>query len=266
MAIYVDPPRWSAHGRLWSHLVSDNSVAELHAFAAAAGIPRRAFEGDHYDVPAERYHALVAAGALPIETRQLLRILVDSGLRMRKRHGDKGIARISGAQVAPGRLADVDLFRAPHEVAESRVFAAVVIIRDCLGDFALVRSRRRGEWNFPGGRRTAGEGVREAAVREVAEETGLCLSADSLVPYGYERFLTPPVDNFRAVGEDLLQLYVANLADRRPALSSAYPDTTDRRWVTASELRHLCSAAFWWPVIEPLLTPDLPTAGSAQES
>lgn len=265
MAIYVDPPRWPAHGRLWSHLISDASVEELHAFAAAAGIPRRAYEGDHYDVPAERYQELVAAGAVPVETRQLLRILVDSGLRMRKRHGDKGILRVKGAEVAPRRVADVDLFRADREVPEGRVFAAVVILRDRGGDFALVRSRRRAAWNFPGGRRNPGEGVREAAVREVCEETGLVLDEETLVAYGYERFLTASVDNVWDESGDLLQLYCAALSDSRPALTSAHPDTTDRRWVTAGELRELCSEAFWWPLVEPLLTADEPAQGSAQD-
>ena len=65
MTIWIDPPAWPAHDRLWSHLVSDVSVAELQEFADRMGIPRRAFEGDHYDVPQERYADLVAAGAPP---------------------------------------------------------------------------------------------------------------------------------------------------------------------------------------------------------
>ena len=40
MAILIDPPYWPAHGRLWSHLVSDTSVEELHAFAERLGIPK----------------------------------------------------------------------------------------------------------------------------------------------------------------------------------------------------------------------------------
>ena len=35
------------------HLVSDASLDELHEFAAAHDIPRRGFQGDHYDVPEE---------------------------------------------------------------------------------------------------------------------------------------------------------------------------------------------------------------------
>jgi len=75
VTVLIDPPRWPAHGRLWSHLVSDSSYAELHAFAAANGIPERGFDHDHYDVPDERYEALIAAGAVPVDSRELLRRL-----------------------------------------------------------------------------------------------------------------------------------------------------------------------------------------------
>lgn len=89
VAVLIDPPRWPAHGRLWSHLVSDADLDELHAFADRVGLPRRAFEGDHYDVPAERYDRAVAAGAEPVEGRVLLSRLVASGLRVPKRRGER---------------------------------------------------------------------------------------------------------------------------------------------------------------------------------
>ena len=82
MALLIDPPRWPAHGRLWSHLVSDTSLEELHTFALAAGIPPRAFDRDHYDVPESSYRQLVAAGACEVEAKELLRRLVASGLRV----------------------------------------------------------------------------------------------------------------------------------------------------------------------------------------
>jgi hypothetical protein len=90
MAILIDPPRWPAHDRLWSHLVSDSDLDELHAFAAAQQIPRRGFDRDHYDVPADRYDDLVAAGALAVEARELLARLLASGLRVRKHRDRKG--------------------------------------------------------------------------------------------------------------------------------------------------------------------------------
>ena len=159
VAILIDPPRPEAHGRRWSHLVSDTSLAELHAFADACGMPRRAFEGDHYDVPEERYAAVVAAGARPTPARDLLRALQASGLRMQKRRGDTGVVRASGVRFVDGTSADVDLIRSAREADPSRVFAAMAFVRDAEGDFAVVHSIRRGEWGAPGGWRE-GESLR----------------------------------------------------------------------------------------------------------
>jgi hypothetical protein len=85
VTVLVDPPLWPQHGRLWAHLVSDTSLGELHAFAARAGIPPRAFDRDHYDVPDERYDELVGLGAEPVGTRELVRRLRASGLRVTAR-------------------------------------------------------------------------------------------------------------------------------------------------------------------------------------
>ena len=82
--ILIDPPVWPGWDRVWSHLVSDESLEELHAFARTAGIPARAFDRDHYDVPAEWYDRVVAAGAAPVTSRELVGRLVRAGLRRRK--------------------------------------------------------------------------------------------------------------------------------------------------------------------------------------
>jgi hypothetical protein len=81
----IDTPRWPAHGRLFAHLISDVSVAELHAFAELIGAPRRAFERDHYDVPAERARIAVWLGATVVSSRVIVERLVVAGLR-RPRH------------------------------------------------------------------------------------------------------------------------------------------------------------------------------------
>ncbi|GAA2483771.1 DUF4031 domain-containing protein [Streptomyces gobitricini] len=85
MTVYIDPPDWPGHGRMWSHMVSDTSYDELHAFAARIGAPPRAFDRDHYDVPSERYADAVAAGAVEVRSRELVRRLRESGLRRPKR-------------------------------------------------------------------------------------------------------------------------------------------------------------------------------------
>lgn len=89
MAILIDDARWPAHGRMWAHLVSDNDLDELHAFAAAAGIPRRGFDLDHYDVPEDAIDRLISAGAHHVSGHELVKRLIASGLRVtaRERRG-----------------------------------------------------------------------------------------------------------------------------------------------------------------------------------
>jgi hypothetical protein len=82
--IMVDPPLVPMRGRLWSHVASDTSYDELHEFARAAGIPQKGFDRDHYDVPAEWYDAIVAAGAEPVSSRELVARLRSRGLRRPK--------------------------------------------------------------------------------------------------------------------------------------------------------------------------------------
>ena len=82
--ILIDPPAVARWDRLWSHLASDTSYDELHEFAAAQGIPARGWDRDHYDVPAEAYDHMVAAGAVPVTSRELVLALRAAGLRRPK--------------------------------------------------------------------------------------------------------------------------------------------------------------------------------------
>lgn len=83
MAVLIDPPIWPAHGTVWSHLVSDSSLTELHEFAKELRVPRRSFDLDHYDLTAARYEEAIALGAEPVGGKELVRRLRASGLRVR---------------------------------------------------------------------------------------------------------------------------------------------------------------------------------------
>ena len=85
MTVLIDQPIWPAHNTLWGHLVSDESLDELHAFAERAGIPRRGFDRDHYDYPAYKRDALIELGAHPVGVRELVERLAASGLRVSQR-------------------------------------------------------------------------------------------------------------------------------------------------------------------------------------
>jgi muramoyltetrapeptide carboxypeptidase len=108
VSVLIDPPAWLARGTWWSHLASDVGTAELHDFASRAGLPPRAFDLDHYDVPARMYADLVARGARPVSSRALVEALARSGQRRRK--GDTLRPRRPGSRLLrpPGlRAGDV---------------------------------------------------------------------------------------------------------------------------------------------------------------
>jgi hypothetical protein len=88
--IVIDDAQVPAHDRLWCHLASDTSFEELHAFVEPFGIPERAFDGDHYDVPRERRDEVIAAGAVPVTSRELVAVLIAAGLRRRRPRSAKG--------------------------------------------------------------------------------------------------------------------------------------------------------------------------------
>lgn len=82
MTLLVDECRWPWRGRRWCHLVSDTDLAELHRLARRLALPRRAFQGDHYDLHEDLRTAALALGALPVASRELVARLQASGLRL----------------------------------------------------------------------------------------------------------------------------------------------------------------------------------------
>lgn len=82
MAILVDEAHWPWRGLLWCHLVSDASLEELHSFAAWIGAPRRAFQGDHYDIPAHLREIALEEGAVATSSREVVLALYAAGLRL----------------------------------------------------------------------------------------------------------------------------------------------------------------------------------------
>jgi hypothetical protein len=75
MAVLVDELREYPHVRFavkhWCHMVSDESFDELHAFAAALGIPRERVQRDHYDLPPHLRERAVAHGAHEVTIHDL---------------------------------------------------------------------------------------------------------------------------------------------------------------------------------------------------
>jgi hypothetical protein len=99
--ILVDRAVWPWRGRRWAHLVSDDTYDELHRFAQAIGKRRLSFQGDHYDVDEASRALALDAGALAVDSRELVRRMRAAGLRRRDpwRLVDRG--RIPHGDVGP---------------------------------------------------------------------------------------------------------------------------------------------------------------------
>jgi hypothetical protein len=94
VAVLVDPLREYPDARLpfrhWCHMACDGDFEELHAFAARLGIPRRAFQGDHYDLPPHYRARAVELGAEEVSTRDLTaRMAGPRGDRVRERRAGR---------------------------------------------------------------------------------------------------------------------------------------------------------------------------------
>jgi len=81
MAVLVDDATWPWRGRLWAHLVSDESYDELHEAARLIGQRRLGFQGDHYDIDEIDRERALANGARSVDSRKLVRRLREAGLR-----------------------------------------------------------------------------------------------------------------------------------------------------------------------------------------
>ena len=256
MTIWIDPPAWPAHGRLWSHLISDASYDELQTFAAQAGIPARRFDGDHFDVPQELYAELVAAGARPTGGKDLARRLRDSGLRFQKRKGERPLA------VYRNVLSHLDVGHSLHIVAsplpppDELTAAALVFVTDAGGAVLLVRTVARNAWGTPAGGREPGETVLQCATRETWAESGLRIDPARLRPCGYERVTLDGVMNGRGPNQrHYIACFATVLEDVRPAVAPRGEDVDAAEWVHRAEVENRCSNELWWPLFAHVHSP-----------
>jgi len=250
MAIWIDPPTWPAHGQLWSHLVSDTSYDELHAFAARAGLPPRWYDGDHFDVPEELYAAQVMAGARPVGGRDLARLLRGSGLRFQKRKGERPLAAYRNVLPQVAVEHSLHLVASALPTPDGLTAATVVFVTDPHGGLLLVRTVARNAWAAPAGGREPAETVLECATRETWEETGLRLDSSALRPCGYERVTFDAGATGRwPHRRNYVACFASTVDEVRPPVAPRDVDVDAAQWVDWPEAERRCGGEFWWPLL-----------------
>lgn len=106
MTVYVDdmkatfkPSHRPGRTYIMSHMIADTED-ELHAMAAAIGVARKWFQGDHYDITQSKRALAINLGAVAITLRELA--MMARGQRRKRVHGTPDIQRdvvlVSGAR------------------------------------------------------------------------------------------------------------------------------------------------------------------------
>jgi hypothetical protein len=239
LSIWIDPPRWPAHARLWSHLISDTSFAELHEFAAAAGVPARAFEGDHYDVPQDRYDALVAAGARPVEGKELVRILLGSGLRIQKRKGERVVlSRRDADWMPPPNRFDVIVSTRPHPPPATVLVRLLVV-----GPRACVALTHRSDGGLDLPAATVAKGESPArALAALAARTVSDATSPTLVGYARNTVLHPDPTGYRWPVPQAAFVVFRCTAGPRSLVDA------DLAWREPHVVERECRSRHWWPL------------------
>jgi 8-oxo-dGTP diphosphatase len=113
---------------------------------------------------------------------------------------------------------------------------AIIVDRDRVILVKRGQAPLQGEWSIPGGVLEVGETLRQAAVREVLEETGLCVEVDELLGV-YDRILRDSDERTRY--HYVLIDFLCRRIDGEPLGAG---DAAEARWFTRDELAGLSLA------------------------
>jgi 8-oxo-dGTP diphosphatase len=131
---------------------------------------------------------------------------------------------------------------------QATIVVSAGVIRD--GRILLVQEGKeicRGQWSLPGGRVEPGEGVAEAAVREVLEETGYIITIDGI---------TPPLRYISQHGFHTVRFnFAATIIGGEPVIEGE--EILDLRWMTFDEFAQLDDALLRTPGIARRAVNDL---------
>jgi ADP-ribose pyrophosphatase YjhB (NUDIX family) len=119
--------------------------------------------------------------------------------------------------------------------ANSIVPAVSVVVTDEAGKILLIRRSDNGNWALPGGAMDIGESLRQAAVRETREETGIGCEIT-----GLSGIYTDPghVILYTSNGEVRQEFSIVLTARATSGLPTPSSESSEVRWVAQDDLGH----------------------------
>lgn len=114
-------------------------------------------------------------------------------------------------------------------MGDIRVGTAAVI-KNSKGELLMVKRKNppaKGLWGFPGGKIEFGETIKEAARREVKEETGLDVDIEKILTVG------------EAIEKDIHRVVVVCEAKMKGGMIKASDDATDIMWIGLDKISRI---------------------------
>lgn len=110
---------------------------------------------------------------------------------------------------------------------ENKIPVAKTLLRNSEGKFLVVKEKKSGKWELPGGKSESNEDRFEAARREVFEETGIDIEV-------FEDVVRVEVENTACVNCWIMFSEVEN-----EEIELYEEELSDYRWVTSKEYRNM---------------------------
>jgi len=126
------------------------------------------------------------------------------------------------------------------------ITVSAVVVHDTAGRLLTVRKRGTDRYMHPGGKPEPGETPERTAARELAEELGLHVSPDELVPRGRVETPTANEPGFLLFAEVFAMPRAVDAAE-----VTAHAEIAELRWVDPAELSGLdeTDCAPWAPLL-----------------